>query len=310
MIRLSEMASEQELVPANSWETHIHVFEPEKYPYAATRAYTPAKATLDRYPASATECVNLVIVQSTVHGTDPTSLLQVLAAKVTEGGPPGLRRGIAVLDLEKYADEDLDRLHVAGVRGIRLHEVVWDFGSKPSDAEVANKLHYAASRVSRLNWVIDIYVHPKTWLSLVPTNDALPTSTKIIADHWACLRPGDEDTPECLAILNLLRRKRIYMKLSSTERQSLKRVDGVKAMRNLIDLLIEAGPDRLLYGSDWPHTALPGPRKGKTREQRLNDVENFRNVDLASHICLLRAWIQDEKIWQDMWVNTPSKLFA
>ncbi|KAF2169300.1 hypothetical protein M409DRAFT_52559 [Zasmidium cellare ATCC 36951] len=302
------MADSTALVPTNAWETHIHVFEPEKFPFSPTRAYTPATATLKQYSASATGCTNIVIVHATVQGLDPAPVLDVLAAKSVQGEPQGLRRGLVVLDLKKHTDEDLDKLHAAGVRGIRMHMVSWGFGAQPTDSEVAERLRYAAGRLNRLNWVVDVYVHPKTWLALAPTIEDLPPSTRIVADHWACLRPGDEESAECQAILHLLRSKRIFVKLSSTERQSSK-PESIESTRHLTKLLAEAGPDRLLYGSDWPHTALPGPRLSKTHEQRLTDVEEFRKVDLASHIRHLREWIQDEQVWQDLWVNTPRRLF-
>ncbi|KAK4503688.1 hypothetical protein PRZ48_004603 [Zasmidium cellare] len=302
------MAKSTALVPPNAWETHIHVFEPQKFAFSPDRAYTPATAALNDYPASKTGCTNVVVVQGTVQGEDPAPVLDVLNASPAQGDPPGLRRGLVVLDLDKHTDEDLDKLHAAGVRGIRLHEVSWGFGTQPTDSEFAERLRYAASRLNRLNWVIDVYTHPKTWLALVPTIEALPSSTIIIADHWACLRPGDEEGAECQAILHLLRSKRIFVKLSSTERQSSS-PGSIESLEKMAKLFVGAGPDRLLYGSDWPHTALPGPRQGKTREQRLTDVEEFREVNLASHVRSLRDWIQDEKVWQDLWVNTPRRLF-
>ncbi len=60
---------------------------------------------------------------------------------------------------------------------------------------------------------------------------------------------------------------------------------------------------------DWPHTQLGVSRVGKTDEQRLNDIEEFREVPDALHIKYLGKWISDEGVWEDFWVNNPSKLF-
>lgn len=297
------------LVPADAWETHIHIFDPESHPYASTRAYTPAAASLEQYPADQTHCRNIVIVQGTVQGTDNATLLEVLDRENSKEASRGLLRGLVVLDLASTSDDELDQLHACGVRGVRLHEVSWGFGSQPSDAAIAEKLTYTASRLLRLDWVIDVYVHPKTWAALVPTIEALPASTKIIADHWGCVKPGDEDSVECRAILDLVRRRRIFVKLASTERVTFEGPGGIEAMGKLAKLLIEAGPDRLLFGSDWPHTAAPATRRGKSREQRLTDIEAFRSVDIEFIIQNLRSWFQDEVAWQNLWVKTPRALF-
>lgn len=298
------------LVPSDAWDTHIHVFDPDRFPFPATRGYTPAAASLEQYPRDQTGCKNIVIVQGTVQGTDTAPLLDTLSREASESAAHGLLRGLAVLNLDETSDQELDRLHAAGVRGIRLHEVSWGVGAQISDAAVAEKLRNAAKRLLRLNWVIDIYVHPKTWVALAPTIDALPTSTKIVADHWGCLRPGDEESVECKTILDLVRRKRIFVKLASTERQTYQNPAGTESMSKLAKLLLEAGPDRLFFGSDWPHTATPASRKGKTIQERLENVEEFRQVDLALIIIQLRSWIQDEETWRKLWVNTPRALFA
>jgi hypothetical protein len=67
---------------------------------------------------------------------------------------------------------------------------------------------------------------------------------------------------------------------------------------------------RKLTRSDWPHTQLGVTRKGKTQEQRHADVEGFREVEDEAHIKVLREWITDDKVWLDMWVNNPQKIFG
>lgn len=292
-------------VPDGAWDTHIHVFEPEKHAYSESRSYTPAPAPLSAYPRHATSCSNIVVVQATVQGTGTAPLVDVLK----DGVSHGLLRGLAVLDLEKLEDRELDELHAVGVRGVRMHEVSWGFGDQPSDSAVARKIQYAAQRLNRLGWVLDLYMHPQAWAALAPTIQALPESTKVLADHWAGFRPGDEDSQEFQIFLGLLKSRRIYLKLSAFERQYHGNPAGMASMEKMTRAVLQAGPDRLLFGSDWPNTALASSREGRTREERLRIIEEYRQVDHAMHIEYLRQWIEDEEAWRKFWVETPASLF-
>lgn len=298
----------RDLVPADAWDTHIHVFDPAKFPYSPARSYTPAAAPLSNYPYDSTRCTNIIIVQATVQGSDPAPLVDALQQM-----PPAFAhklRGLAVLDLEQTSDDELQRLHTAGVRGVRMHEVSWGFGDQESEAAIARRLEKAAARLNPLGWVIDLYMHPAAWIALAPTISALPPGTKVIADHWAGLKPGDETSTEFAALLRLISNRSIYVKLSAFERQYHGHPQGIASLELIARALIEAGADRLIYGSDWPNTALASSRAGKTKEQRLNDVEGFRAVDHALHIKALRGWIKDEDTWRKFWVETPASLFG
>lgn len=305
------MTSNTEIsVPAEAWDTHIHVFEPDKHPYSPTRAYTPAAASLAQYPHHETGCTNIVVVQATVQGTDPTPVRDLLDRFDQSSPFGGTLRGLVVIDLDKTTDEELDQLHAAGVRGVRMHEVSWGFGQQASNNAVACKIQVAATRLNRLGWVLDMYMHPEGWAAAVPVIEALPQSTKLVADHWAGFRPGQESSAEFEAFLGLVRRRRIFVKLSAFERQYHGHPEGIASLEPMARALIEAGRDRILFASDWPNTALASYREGKTRQQRLEDVEDFRAVDHMAHIRCLREWIKDEDTWRKFWVDTPASLFA
>lgn len=243
-----------------------------------------------------------------MQGTWPLPLVDLLARLSIS---PGRKyRGLAVLDLDQTTDEELDHLHAIGVRGIRLHKVSWGFGHQETDELVAKNIQTAASRLNRLGWVLDLYMHPKAWAAVAPIIDMLPESTKIVADHWAGFKPGDENSAEFEVFLGLVRRRRLYVKLSAFERQYHGNEVGMRALEPMARAFIEAGGDRLLFASDWPNTALASSREGKTKEQRLCDVEEYRQVDHAAHIRELRQWIKDDDIWRKLWVDTPEKLFG
>lgn len=298
----------RDLVPADAWDTHIHVFDPAKFPYSPARSYTPAAAALSAYPYDSTRCTNIVIVQATVQGTDAAPLVDAL-----QQTPPAFAnklRGLAVLDLEQTSDDELRRLHTAGVRGVRMHEVSWGFGDQESEATIARKLEKAAARLNPLGWVIDLYMHPAAWMALAPTVSALPPGTKVIADHWAGFKPGDGKSAEFAALVQLVSNRSIYVKLSAFERQYHGHPEGIASLEPMAQALIEAGPGRLIFASDWPNTALASSRASKTKEERLDDIEGFRDVDHALHIKALRGWIKDEETWRRFWVETPASLFG
>lgn len=295
------------LVPDDAWDTHIHVLDPGAYPFVPTRSYTPAPALFKDYPRDNTGCKNIVVVQATVQGTSK----EPLTAALTDGQGfhgHGLR-GLAVLDLDKVSDSEIEDLHHLGVRGVRMHEVSWGYGQKNSDEIVAEKIKNAVQRLSGRGWILDLYLHPKSWAAIAPTIKALPPAAKVIADHWAGFKPGEEATVEFNEFLKLLREKRVYVKLSASERQYDGHEAGMAALEPLAKAIIEAGPDRIMYASDWPNTALASSREGKTKAQRLSEVEEYRKVDQEAHIQYLREWIKDDSTWRSFWVDTPNSLF-
>lgn len=122
--------------------------------------------------------------------------------------------------------------------------------------------------------------------------------------------PGEENTPEFATFLQLIRENRLSVKLSGFERLYHGNPDGIDCLTPIVKAIVEAGPDQIMFGSDWPHTQLGFTRKGKTDTERLSNVEGFRQVDIPGHIKKLREWIPDDTTWHNFWVDNPQKLFA
>lgn len=136
---------------------------------------------------------------------------------------------------------------------------------------------------------------------------------QMVADHFGGTFPGEEKTPEFQTFLELIREKRVHVKVSGFERLYHGHGSGrqgMKAIEPIAKAVIEAGPDQIVFGTDWPHTQLGVSRKGKTDQQRLDDVEEFREVPDLEHIQVLREWITDDAVWQKMFVTNPQRLFA
>ncbi|OAA55069.1 Amidohydrolase 2 [Niveomyces insectorum RCEF 264] len=300
-------------VPAGAWDTHIHVFDPDTFPYAVPRPYTPKPAQITEYPTSVTGCQNIVIVHASMQGKSPAPLVDTLNKQKTVSAlvQRGTKlRGLATIDIDNITDAELDALHAAGVRGARFHEMAWGHGHQTGASEIEAKIQALAGRLARLGWIIDVFCPLPAWAAMADMiRHRLDPRIKLVADHFGSTFPGDETTPAFQTLLELVREKRLFVKISGFERLYHGRPEGIEAVAPAAKALIAAGPDQIVFGSDWPHTELGVNRQGKTAEQRINEVEGFRTVDDAGHIRKLREWIADEETWHKFWVTNPGRLF-
>ncbi|PYI01400.1 amidohydrolase 2 [Aspergillus sclerotiicarbonarius CBS 121057] len=296
-----------ELVPANAWDTHIHVFDPNTFPYAVPRSYTPKAAQMAEYPTAVTGCRNVVIVHASMQGVSPAPLVDTLSKQ--QQMPGYTLRGLATIDPYTITDDELDALHAAGVRGARLHEMAWGHGKQSGGSDIIKKLTALADRLARLEWAIGIFCPISAWAAMADTIRNLDPRIQMVADHFGGTFPGEENSPEFATFLGLIREKRVWVKVSGFERLYHGHASGMQAIEPIAKAVIAAGPDRIVFGTDWPHTQLGVTRKGKTDQQRLEEVEGFREVGDAEHIRTLREWIPDEETWQNLWVNNPARLF-
>jgi predicted TIM-barrel fold metal-dependent hydrolase len=225
-------------------DCHIHVFgDSDRYPAIAARTYTPRAATLSEWRAvSAPLGVGrAVLVQPSAYGTDNRRMLDGLR----EAGDDA--RGIAVID-DATEDHALEEMHALGVRGIRLNLAT---GPVPDPAAVADQLRRAASRVVGLGWHLQVLARGR-WLeeaaAIVPS-----LTLPIVFDHMAGADTA-QDTSQAgfEAALRLLRDGLCWIKLSGADHVARRRAapeEAVPIMRRLV----ETNPDRLVWGSDWPH---------------------------------------------------------
>lgn len=218
-----------------------------------------------------------------MQGASPVPLVDALSK---ESSLPGYTlRGLATLDLDSLTDDDLDQLHAAGVRGTRMHLMT---AAAPKSPEVVAKMVEAAAlRIARLGWVIDLFCPLEVWAGMTDTIIKLDPRVHVVADHFGSAFPGDEKKLEFQALLHLIE-ERLYIKLAAAERIYDGNPGGIDSLRAVAGPIIEVGPGRIMYGSDWPHTQMGEYRKGKTEEQKLAEVEPFRDVPNAMHIEKLR----------------------
>ena len=230
--------------PAFACDCHLHVFgDPARYPPAAQRAYTPVAATLDQWRAMAAPLglQRLVLVQPSAYGTDNTCMLDALRAA------GGIARAVAVIDAATQ-EADLDAMAALGVVGVRLNLIT---GVSPDPAAIPALLRATASRIARLGWHLQLLAQGAL---IEAVADIIPTlGVPVVFDHMASLHAAlGPDQPGLHAVLRLLGEGKCWMKVSGADHVASRR-DAPGEALPIMRALIAANPDRVVWGTDWPH---------------------------------------------------------
>ncbi len=242
--------------PPGAVDAHCHVFGPgTDFPYAPERKYTPCDAAKDHLWALR-DFLGLernVIVQATCHGTDNRALVDALRAS------EGRARGVASV-ARSVTDSELRALDAAGVRGVRFN-----FVKRLVDTTPREVLEEIAHRVAPLGWHIVIYFEAAELPQLYDFFTSLPTT--VVVDHMG--RPDvtkPVEGPEFELFVRLMREhSNVWSKVSCPERLSQAGPPGYGDVVPFARRLVATFPDRVLWGTDWPHPNLKGhmPDDGK-----------------------------------------------
>ncbi len=241
-------------LPSGAVDAHCHVFGPGKrFPYAPERKYTPCDAGKQQLYALRDHLgfSRNVVVQATCHGADNRAMIDALQ------NSNGRARGIATVRRD-ISDEELQLMHDAGVRGVRFN-----FVKRLVDFTPREELLEIAGRIARWGWHVVIYFESVDLPELWDFFTALPTI--IVVDHMG--RPDVSkplDGPEFSLFLRFMREhENVWSKVSCPERLSL---SGPRALNDeqqaYVDVVpfarrvVEEFPDRVLWGTDWPHPNL------------------------------------------------------
>lgn len=282
-------------VPRGACDCHTHVFgPPAQFPFAAERTYTPGEASLEELLALQADLHldRVVIVHPSVYGTDNACTVDALHRLEGRG------RGVAVIADDITAAE-LDALHRAGVRGIRLNLAT----AGVHDPEIARRrLAAAAARVAPLNWHVQIYTTLTMVAALQIELAAVPVP--LVIDHFGGADAAAGPTqPGFAALLALVSAGKTYVKLSAPYRSSSQRPD-YGDVAALAAALIAANPERMLWGSDWPH-----PGGGHKRGQSIEEIEPFFPEDDGKTLNLLADWAPDPALRRRILVDNPARLY-
>lgn len=243
-------------LPAGAIDAHCHVFGPvDQFPYAPERKYTPCDASKKQLFALRDHLgfARNVVVQATCHGADNSAMLDAL--KHAEGRA----RGVATLRRD-VSDDELQRLHAAGVRGVRFNYIKRLVDSTPPD-----ELTEIAQRIAPLGWHIVIYFEAVDLPELWDFFTSLPVT--LVVDHMG--RPDvtkPVEGPEFQLFVRFMRENpNVWCKVTCPERLSNTgpaALDGERAAyRDVVPFarhLVENFSDRVLWGTDWPHPNLTG----------------------------------------------------
>jgi 2-pyrone-4,6-dicarboxylate lactonase len=229
--------------PAGAVDAHCHVFGPgDVFPYAPERKYTPCDASkqqlfeLRDYLGFARN----VIVQASCHGKDNSALVDALNAA------GDLARGVAVVSPD-ISDQELEMMDKAGVKAVRFN-----FVKRLVDATPKEVFLRTAERIKELGWHIVVYFEAPDLEELTPFLKTLPTT--VVVDHMG--RPDVTkgiDHPDFKRFMALLsENENFWTKVSCPERLTVAGppYDDVIPFAKT---LVETFPDRVLWGTDWPH---------------------------------------------------------
>ena len=241
-------------VPAGSVDAHCHVFGPGRlFPFAPERKYTPCDASKEQLFALRDDLgfARNVIVQATCHGADNSALLDALLHSDNRA------RGVVTLK-RSVTDRQLGDLHAAGVRGVRFN-----FVKRLVDFTPKDELMEIAARIAPLGWHAVIYFEAVDLPELWDFFTALPTT--VVVDHMGRPDVGlPVDGPQFELFLRFMREyPNVWSKVSCPERLSVSGPPALNGERNayrdvvpFARRIVETFPDRVLWGTDWPHPNL------------------------------------------------------
>lgn len=281
-------------MPALACDCHTHVFGPAgQFPFAADRQYTPGDATVAELLALQAHLglERVVIVHPSPYGADNACTVDALRQLGDRA------RGVAVIDAAT-SDAELRDMHAAGVRGVRLNLETTGVSDPLLAAE---QLRWASARVAPLGWHLQMYTQLSVVVSLQDQIAALPIP--LVVDHF-CRAPAalGVDQPGFDVLLNLVRAGKVWVKLSAPHRIS--NLPDCEDAKPLVQALVAANPDRMLWGSDWPH---PGAKPGKPR--RVDEIESFNPINDGRALNRLNEWVGDAATLHKLLVTNPQMLY-
>lgn len=283
-------------VPPGATDCAVHVFGDTKvHPYWEGRTYTPEPATVAelKQVMHALRFDRVVVVQASTYGTDNSCVVD----SIRELGSGA--RGVAVID-DKTTDASLDAMHRGGIRGIRL-----SLGNQgvTDPAAARQRLKAAADRMTtRKDWSVLMSGSPATWEAL--RVELAEVTVPIVIDHFGEPRVADGiRQPGFITVLNLVKSGRAYVKLSNAD--TLTRQPDLSDMTPYAKALISANPQRVVWGTAWPHPSASGVPGRKS-----TDLALHRQTDDGQVMNMLALWAPDAATRKMILVDNAARLYA
>ena len=271
-------------LPPGATDTHFHLFGPmSQYGFSAQRIYTPPDALLADWQrlANTLGVERGVIVQPSVYGTDNRVTLANLKAM------HGQWRAVVVVE-DTITDKELEAMHALGVRGIRFNVV--DVASEKGVLPM-HLVRGMAERIALLGWHVQFLMHVDDYPDLEKRFEGFPID--IVIDHFGYMKVGKGVADANFqAFLRLLKAGRTWCKFTGAYRISAHDMP-YPDVTSLAHAIIDANPDRVVWGTDWPHPKHEGAMP--------NDGEMCNR---------LLEWIPDAAIRNRVLAANPAKLYG
>jgi 2-pyrone-4,6-dicarboxylate lactonase len=272
------------VLPKGAIDTHVHIFE-QRYKLSPDRGYTPPDSTLaDLEHLHATLGVDRVVfTQPSVYGVNNSAILNGVAA--LNAKTHDRARAVVAITVD-IVDAELEALDASGARGVRLNTD--NKGGMPVEMDAIPEL---AARIAPFGWHIEFLFPGKDIIELMPVFKSVKVPISIGHFAYQPATAGDE-APGFQALIELMRGGNTWMKISGANRVSASDLPPYDDVKPMADALIEAAPDRIMWGTDWPH-----PNKY---------VVNPNDGDLVD---AFGDWVSDETMRRKIMVDTPAAFY-
>ncbi|WFU78712.1 amidohydrolase family protein [Bradyrhizobium sp. CIAT3101] len=283
-------------VPAHACDCHTHIHgDVATFPFFTGRVYTPGPASPEEMAAlhKALHIERVVIVTPSVYGTDNSSSLFGMKARGATA------RGVAVID-DKTTEAELDAMHAAGFRGIRIN-LATDGVNNPDVGRA--RFTAAVERMTARGWHVQLY----TTLSMISAIRDLVLASPVPAvfDHFGGLEASlGLEQPGFADLVALVKSGKAYVKISGAYRSSNLAPD-YQDMLPYARALIAANPDRIVWGTDWPH-----PDSAQVDGRKATDIAPFHAIDDGRLLNQLPLWAPDADVRRKILVDNPARLYG
>ena len=268
--------------PANAADCHMHIYDPVRFPMPPSPRVAPENAALPQYRRLQKRIgtTRVVIVTPRNYATQNEATITA----IRELGRNA--RGVAVLHPD-VADAELNRLDAAGIRGIRF-----SLGDPASAVVTPDMVEPLSKRIAALGWHIQFNMGGEQIVAMSDVLRRLPVP--MVFDHLGNPPlPAGIEHPSHGIIRRLLDENHAWLKLSGAYLNSKVGPPYPEATQIAQDF-VKSAPERLVWGSDWPHPTSPGPRK----------------PDDAALFDLLLTWAPDEQTRHRILVENPERLYG
>ncbi len=283
-------------IPAGACDCHTHIHgDVEKFPFFAGRVYTPEPASPEEMSAlhKALNMERVVVVTPSVYGTDNSSSQYGMMPRGANA------RGVAVIN-DKTPESDLDAMHKAGFRGIRLNLAT----GGTNDPTIARaRLQAGIERVKDRGWHVQMFTNLAMISAIKDIVAASPVP--VVFDHFGGAESAlGVEQPGFSDLVELVKSGKAYVKISGAYRASKLAPDYADCVP-LAQALIAANSDRIVWGTDWPHPDSVTPPGRKPTE-----VTALFQIDDGQLLNQLPIWAPDAAIRKKILVDNPAKLYG